>query len=660
MKKRIFGLETEYAVIIAPDAKSSFNPSRYEIFHVLKDVVASHYKVLHSREIKAGVFMQNGGRFHHEACLNALLEGVVEFSTPECSSSRELAVYGKASDEILEEIRQELEEKFRKKGFEGSIFFGKNSTDSKGNFYGTHENYLVDDPVTGYKKIFLFLTVFFFSSIFLIIIIIFNLPVLAFMLLLSLLFVLLCIVNLPLSYLGFNLKIIRKSGEAILDILKTMISPRPSLFTKIFGEIFRFSTIFWAYACGFFLRQSVFTKFNKYLTPYLLTRVIFTGSGRLSDKLPSGEKMRIPFELSQKAETIRTVCTIFWDDYYKPVFSLKNFIKSPRSVFKREKRLHLMYCDSNMNEFVTYINTGITDLIIRMIEEGHQFKDMTPKNTIGALREFSRDLTMKKKIPLKNRTSMSSLDIQKYYLEEAKFFYLSSDDLSDETKILLQIWENILNSLEINPHLLYKELDWVAKKDLMNEALREVGEISFSSNMLKWFKFFQDKFHQEWTLMDEEELLVSIKEKLSLWKKKVFMEFLKNEDITCRGFLEKFLIYCQLQKIDLKYHELNKDSGYYYKLLKSGLIRRISSDEDIERAKLNPPPGTRASIRGYLVKFLASNSLSAMIGWDDVLISEHGRRIYFPEPFEKELGEKDRNYIDSLKKNLSQDDGSEE
>ena len=660
MKKRIFGLETEYAIIIAPDAKSSFNPSRYEIFHVLKDVVASHYKVLHSKEVKAGVFMQNGGRFHHEACLNALLEGVVEFSTPECSNCRELAIYGKASDEILEEIRHEVEEKFREKGFKGSIFFGKNSRDSKGNFYGTHENYLVDDPVSGYKKIFLFLTVFFFFSIFVIVIIIFNLPVLAFMLLISLLFVLLCIINLPLSYVGLNLKIIRKFGEAILDILKTMISPKPSLFTRIFGEIFRFSTIFWAYACGFFLRQTVFTKFNKYLTPYLLTRVIFTGSGRLLDKLPKGEKMRIPFEVSQKSEAIKTVCTIFWDDYYKPVFSLKNFIKSPRSVFKREKRLHLMYCDSNMNEFVTYINTGITDLIIRMIEEDHPFKDMTPKNTIRALREFSRDLTMKKKIPLRNGTSMSSLDIQKYYLEEAKFFYLSSEELSEETGRLLQIWENILNSLEINPHILYKELDWVAKKDLMNEALREMGEISFSSHILKWFKIFQDKFQQECTIMDEEELLAAIKGKLSFWKKRAFTSFLKHEVITCREFMEKFLIYCQLQKIDLKYHELNKDSGYYYKLLKSGLIRRIASDEDIERAKLNPPPDTRASIRGYLVKFLVSNSLTAMIGWDDVLISDHGRHLYFLEPFEKELDEKDRNYIDSLKKNISQDNGSEE
>ncbi|MEQ8172415.1 MAG: proteasome accessory factor PafA2 family protein, partial [Candidatus Eremiobacterota bacterium] len=111
---------------------------------------------------------------------------------------------------------------------------------------------------------------------------------------------------------------------------------------------------------------------------------------------------------------------------------------------------------------------------------------------------------------------------------------------------------------------------------------------------------------------------------------------------------------------DLKYHELNKDSGYYYKLLKSGLIRRVACDEDIKNAKLNPPSDTRASIRGYLVKFLSENFLSAMIGWDDVFLNDHGRHIYFLEPFQKELDEKDRNYIDSLKKNISHGNGSEE
>ncbi len=177
--------------------------------------------------------MQNGGRLHHEACLNALLEGVVECSTPECSNCRDVSIYGKASDEILEEIRHELEEKFYEKGFRGSIFFGKNSRDSKGNVYGTHENYLVDDPVTGYKKIFLFLTVFFFFSIFLIVIIIFNLPLLVFMLILSLLFVLLCLINLPLSAIGINLKTIKKLGEFIRIYLNYGKSEAQPFYTHI-------------------------------------------------------------------------------------------------------------------------------------------------------------------------------------------------------------------------------------------------------------------------------------------------------------------------------------------------------------------------------------------------------------------------------------------
>jgi len=650
MKKRIYGLETEYAVIIAPEHNSTFTPTRLNVFNILREVVASHYKVLHSKELKQGVFMQNGGRFHHEACLNALLEGVIEFSTPECTNSRDLAIYSKACDEILEEVREELQEKLQYKGFRGNIFFGKNCTDKKGNFYGTHENYLVCDPIIDYRRFILYTGVTIFFSIFIIVVIIFNLPVLACILVLSLMLLLLGILHLPLRLLGYTSHTIIEIGNGIIELIKIMTSLKPTLFTRIFGELFRCSTILWAYSYGFFLRQLVFKKMTKFLTPYLLTRIIFSGSGRCLDSLPPGEMSKgIPFELSQKAETIKTVCTIFWDDYYKPVFSLKNFIKNPRSIFKSEKRLHIMYCDSNMNEFVTYINTGITGLLIRMIEEDHSFLDLNPKNPISALREFSRDLTMRKQIPLKNGTSMSSLEITKIYLGEAKKFYSSPEKVCEHTDNLLHIWENILNCLEINPHLMYKELDWVAKKDLLNEVIKD-REIFFSCNILKWFKVLQGKFQQEWIFMSEETLKKEIERNLSIWNRKKFFAFLKKEDLTCQDFLEKFQIFYQLQKIDLKYHELNKNEGYYYRLAKAGLITMLSSEEDVTKAKLYPPHDTRANIRGFLVKTLAENSLNAVIGWDDVIISDYAKHIYFLEPFEKELPENDRNYINSLVK----------
>jgi len=649
MEKRIYGLETEYAVIVSHKEGNCPVPTRSDIFTYLKDIISSHYKVLNSKEIKQGIFMENGGRLHHEACLSALLEGVIEFSTPECTSSRELAAYTRAQDEILNEVREELEEKIRtKENFSGKIFFGKNSTDNKGNFYGTHENYLVDDPIRGINRLFLYIVFFLFALSFLTVVIIFNLPILAILLVCALLYLLLILLHLFFSSIRILSGVIKKLKELVSAVFKLILSQKPNTFTRVMGELFRVLTILWAYSCGFFLRQVVFKKFTVYLTPFLLTRIIFCGAGRVFNDIPAGPgSSRVPFELSQKAGSIKTLCTIFWDDIYKPVVSLKNFIKSPFSLFNDQKRFHIMYSDSNMSDYVNYIKTGITGLVIRLIEEGHYLENLTPRNTIYALREFSRDLSMKKKIPLKNGRAMSSLEIQRYYLAEAKKFY-SGKEITEETEELLKIWESLLSCLEVNPHMLYKELDWVAKKDLISELMKEREEILFTKELFLWSNFFSTFYNPLWESLGEEELEIEMKKKLSWFKKRQFESFLKKEELGCKEFLARFLLIHQLQKIDLRFHEINKSSGYHYKLANAGLITKIFNPEDIENAKVNPPEDTRANIRGYLIKSLSSRPIMALIGWDDIVINNYAKRIFFTDPFQKDLSDEDKNYMTSL------------
>ena len=647
MKKRIYGLETEYAVIIAPKKESASIPTRSRIFTCLKDIISSRYKVLNSKELKQGVFMENGGRLHHEACLNALLEGVIEFSTPECTSCKEVALYTRAQDEILNEVREELKQKLKTEdGFSGDIFFGKNSTDNKGNFYGTHENYLVDDPVRGIKRTFLYTAVTIFYTIFLVIIIIFNLPILAILLLLSIIYIFFLLVSMLFSSIGVHPPTLKKIHSGLSSLFKIILSQKPNTFTRIMGEIFRLSTIFWAYSYGFCLRQVVFKKFTTYLTPYLLTRIIFSGAGRITEDMPANSN-KMPFELSQKAESIRAVCTIFWDDLYKPVISLKNFIKSPRSVFQDKKRLHIMYSDSNMSDHVNYIKTGITGLIIRMIEENHPMENLTPKNPVKALREFSKDTSGKKKVILKNKRAMSALEIQKYYLAEAKKFYKGREE-DEEIKELLKIWENLLTALELSPHMLYKELDWVAKRDLINEVRKNKEHITFTKNFFKWAVFFSKFYRETWEEREGEELKEALEKNLSWFKKKKFRTFLEKENITHKEFLEKFLLFYQMQKVDLKFHEINRAGGYYYKLYDAGLIREICNREAIEKAKLDPPEDTRANIRGFLIKSLSTRPVIAAIGWDDIVINNYAKRIFFTDPFQRELSEEDKNYMTSL------------
>lgn len=76
--------------------------------------------------------LANGGRLYVDGAHP-------EYSTPECTHARELVVYEKAGDRILEQC---CEFTNRMKGGDKFVVY-RNNTDGKGNSYGYHENYLV-------------------------------------------------------------------------------------------------------------------------------------------------------------------------------------------------------------------------------------------------------------------------------------------------------------------------------------------------------------------------------------------------------------------------------------------------------------------------------------------------------------------------------------
>jgi proteasome accessory factor A len=65
-----------------------------------------------------------------------------EYATPECDSIYDLVVHDKAGERILEQLLASAEQRLREEGIRGVIYLFKNNTDSAGNSYGCHENYL--------------------------------------------------------------------------------------------------------------------------------------------------------------------------------------------------------------------------------------------------------------------------------------------------------------------------------------------------------------------------------------------------------------------------------------------------------------------------------------------------------------------------------------
>ncbi len=127
MQRRIFGIENEYGVTCTLRGQRRLSPD--EVARYLFRRVVSWGR-------SSNVFLANGARLYLDVGSHP------EYATPECDSVRDLVVHDKAGERILEQLLSSAEERLRDEGINGDIYLFKNNTDSAGNSYGCHENYL--------------------------------------------------------------------------------------------------------------------------------------------------------------------------------------------------------------------------------------------------------------------------------------------------------------------------------------------------------------------------------------------------------------------------------------------------------------------------------------------------------------------------------------
>ncbi|GAA3511648.1 Pup--protein ligase [Actinocatenispora rupis] len=128
MDRRIFGLETEYGVTCTFRGQRRLSPD--EVARYLFRRVVSWGR-------SSNVFLRNGARLYLDVGSHP------EYATPECDSVRDLVAHDRAGERTLEGLLIDAERRLHDEGIAGEIYLFKNNTDSAGNSYGCHENYLV-------------------------------------------------------------------------------------------------------------------------------------------------------------------------------------------------------------------------------------------------------------------------------------------------------------------------------------------------------------------------------------------------------------------------------------------------------------------------------------------------------------------------------------
>ena len=284
MERRIFGLENEYGVTCTLRGQRRLSPD--EVARYLFRRVVSWGR-------SSNVFLENGARLYLDVGSHP------EYATPECDSIADLVVHDKAGERILEGLVHSAEQRLREEGIRGEVFLFKNNTDSAGNSYGCHENYLVE-------------------------------------------------------------------------------------------------------------RDGDFGKFTDVLIPFLVSRQIYAGAGKVLQTARGAM-----YCVAQRAEHI-------WEGVSSATTRSRPIINTrdePHADAERFRRLHVIVGDSNMSEYTTFLKVGTTSILLRMLEEDPSpWRDLTLENPIRAIREISHDITCRRRVRLANGRELSAVEIQSEYL----------------------------------------------------------------------------------------------------------------------------------------------------------------------------------------------------------------------------------------------------
>ena len=281
-------------------------------------------------------------------------------------------------------------------------------------------------------------------------------------------------------------------------------------------------------------RTTPFSSIVRQLTPFFVSRQVVCGAGRVGigqDGRDHG------FQISQRA------------DYFEVEVGLETTLKrpiintrdEPHADAERYRRLHVIIGDANLSEISTYLKMGTTSLVLSMIEDEWPIGDLSVVRPVRALHAVSHDPSLRQTVELTDGRRLTAVQLQMEYFEQAAKYVQDrhGSDVDDETADVLARWESVLNRLADDPMSLGRELDWVAKLQLL-QAYRDRDGLGWES--------------------------------------------------------------ATLQAVDLQYSDVRPEKGLYNRLVERGRFDRLVDDESVDAARTAPPEDTRAYFRGECLR----------------------------------------------------------
>ncbi|MGZ5345742.1 MAG: depupylase/deamidase Dop, partial [Actinomycetota bacterium] len=225
-------------------------------------------------------------------------------------------------------------------------------------------------------------------------------------------------------------------------------------------------------------RATPFSDIVRDLTPFFVSRIVFTGAGKVGAEAPWDERGRGVFQLTQRADFFETEVGLE-TTLKRPIINTRD---EPHADPERYRRLHVIVGDANLCEVATFLKIGTTAIVLKMIEDAF-LPELTIQNPVQALHEISRDPTCRASVTLADGRTVTAVQLQWEYLEHAKKYVEREDDTPEQREVV-ERWEAVLTALEVDPATLHGQLDWVAKQRVL-QAYRDRDGLEWADPKLR-------------------------------------------------------------------------------------------------------------------------------------------------------------------------------
>ena len=200
-------------------------------------------------------------------------------------------------------------------------------------------------------------------------------------------------------------------------------------------------------------------------TTHFVTRQVYTGSGKVGSELPGVTRADVPYQLTQRAEHFEEEVGLE-TTLKRPIVNTRD---EPHADSQKYRRLHVIVGDANMSQVATFLKVGTSAIIFAMLEDG-ALEQLVVEDPVPAMHQVSHDLTLAAPLSMADGTTMTAIEVQWELLRQAKDwagrFGLEAVG-EDCGKLVLERWEEVLGGLETDPMSLAGQVDWIAKKRIL-------------------------------------------------------------------------------------------------------------------------------------------------------------------------------------------------